>query len=49
VAISFSSTQYNKVLEWLLSQGCNAQPLEPEELIADWKCHIEEMSKMAKG
>jgi predicted DNA-binding transcriptional regulator YafY len=48
VVISFSSTQYNKVLEWLLSHGGNAQPLEPEELIADWKWHIEVMAEMAK-
>jgi hypothetical protein len=38
---------YNKVLEWLLSHGGNAQPLEPEELIADWKWHIEVMAEMA--
>ena len=49
VVITFSSTQYGKVLEWILSQGCNARPLEPSELIDDWKWHIDEMREMAKG
>jgi predicted DNA-binding transcriptional regulator YafY len=45
--ITFTSTQYDKVREWLLSQGCYAKPLEPQELIDDWKWHIKEMRKLA--
>jgi hypothetical protein len=46
--ITFTSTQYDKVREWLLSQGCYAKPLEPEELVDDWKWHIDELKRMAK-
>jgi predicted DNA-binding transcriptional regulator YafY len=45
--IAFTSTQYYKVLEWALSQGCYAKPLEPEVLIRDWKIHVTEMAKTA--
>ena len=47
VVIYFSSTQYHKVLEWVLSRGCTAQPFAPENLVNDWKRHITEMGKMA--
>jgi hypothetical protein len=47
VIISFTSTQYSKVLEWVLSQGCNSLPLAPERLVKDWKLHIDEMKKLA--
>jgi predicted DNA-binding transcriptional regulator YafY len=45
--LDFTSTQYGKVLEWMLSQGANVRPLEPEELVADWKWHIDEMQKLS--
>jgi predicted DNA-binding transcriptional regulator YafY len=45
VLAGFTSTQYEKVLEWVLSQGCNAVPLEPPELVEDWRVHIEYMRK----
>jgi predicted DNA-binding transcriptional regulator YafY len=48
VIITFTSTQYNKVLEWVLSRGCLAEPLEPAILVKDWKLNITEMKKMAK-
>jgi predicted DNA-binding transcriptional regulator YafY len=48
VVIHFSSTQYHKILEWVLSRGCTARPLEPESLVKDWKRHVAEMAKMAK-
>jgi predicted DNA-binding transcriptional regulator YafY len=48
VVIYFSSTQYHKVLEWVLSQGCTAQPFKPEQLVNDWERHIAEMGKMAR-
>jgi predicted DNA-binding transcriptional regulator YafY len=45
--LSFSSAQFNKVLEWVLSQGCAAKPLEPKELVDAWKNNVREMGKMA--
>jgi predicted DNA-binding transcriptional regulator YafY len=46
VIVSFTSTQYNKVLEWVLSRGCTAEPLAPPELIGDWRRHIAGLWKM---
>jgi predicted DNA-binding transcriptional regulator YafY len=43
VTLEFTSGQYEKVLEWVLSRGGNALPLEPPELVADWSGHIETM------
>jgi hypothetical protein len=48
IRINFTSTQYDKVLEWVLSKGCYAMPVEPEQLVADWKWHSAEMWKMKK-
>jgi predicted DNA-binding transcriptional regulator YafY len=47
VVIYFSSTQYAKVLEWVLSRGCAARPFSPKTLVNDWKRHIAEMGRMA--
>ena len=47
VIISFSSTQFDKVFEWMLSRGCTARPLEPEQLVNAWRSNIDEMKKMA--
>ena len=47
VIVSFTSTQFDKVIEWVLSRGCSAQPLEPESLVNLWRINIEEMQKMA--
>jgi predicted DNA-binding transcriptional regulator YafY len=49
VVISFSSTQYNKVLEWALSQGGNARPMEPPELVEDWGWHLDLMKRQLNG
>jgi predicted DNA-binding transcriptional regulator YafY len=46
IRISFTSTQYDKVLEWVLSKGGYAMPLEPEKLVNDWKWHSTEMWKI---
>jgi predicted DNA-binding transcriptional regulator YafY len=46
--ITFSSTQYGKVLEWVLSRGASARPLAPEPLVEDWRRHARAMSRMAK-
>ena len=47
VIISFSSTQFDKVVEWVLSRGWTARPLEPESLVNLWRSTIDEMQKMA--
>ena len=47
VIISFSSTQFDKVVEWVLSRGSTARPLEPETLVNAWRNNIEEMRKQA--
>ena len=46
INIEFTSTQYYKVLRWVLSCGCNAVPKFPKKLVNDWKAHINEMKKM---
>jgi len=45
VNMEFTSTQYDKVLQWVLSNGCNAIPRKPQELVDDWKSHVKEMRK----
>ncbi|MDR0909883.1 MAG: WYL domain-containing protein [Spirochaetaceae bacterium] len=47
VIVSFSSTQYAKVLEWTLSKGAFANPLKPAKLVTDWKAQIAAMRKNA--
>ena len=48
VIMTFTSTQYNKVLDWVLSRGCTAKPYAPEKLVNDWQRHIKEMVKLTK-
>jgi len=48
INIEFTSTQYYKVLRWVLSCGCNAIPKFPKKLVNDWKAHINEMKKMVQ-
>ena len=48
IIISFSSTQFEKVTEWVLARGYTARPLEPELLVNAWLSNIEEMQKMAR-
>jgi len=48
VILSFSSNQYGKVLELILANGRDAVPLEPAELVRDWKENVREMAKRAK-
>jgi len=48
IIITFTSSQFDKVLEWVLSRGCTALPLEPESLVNFWQSNIEEMRKMAR-
>jgi predicted DNA-binding transcriptional regulator YafY len=46
VAIEFTSTQYEKVLKWVLSNGCYAEPRKQKKLVDDWKWHVAEMKRM---
>ena len=48
ITIEFTSTQYAKVLRWVLSCGCTAIPKFPRKLVNDWKGHINEMKKPVK-
>jgi len=47
VKIEFTSTQFDKVLRWVLSCGCNAVPRKPESLVNEWKWNLSEMQKLA--
>jgi predicted DNA-binding transcriptional regulator YafY len=41
--LDFSSTQFEKVLSWVLSFGYSAEPVEPQHLVAAWEWHIKEL------
>lgn len=43
--ITFSSAQSVKVLEWVLSQGGKAKPLEPDWFVEKWEKEIRAMNK----
>jgi len=47
VILSFTSAQYGKVLELVLSNGRDALPLGPAELVQDWKDNLWDMRKRA--
>lgn len=46
--IEFDTVQASKVKEWILSQGCNARPLEPEWLVEEWKEEITTMLELTQ-
>lgn len=46
--MSFTSNQYNPVLDWVLEKGKNVQPLKPERLVKAWKENAIAMAAMAK-
>jgi predicted DNA-binding transcriptional regulator YafY len=46
ITIEFSSTQFGKVLKWVLSCGYNAIPQKPKKLVDEWRRHILEMRKL---
>jgi predicted DNA-binding transcriptional regulator YafY len=48
IIISFTSTQFEKVLEWVLSRGSTALPLEPELLVNCWQNEIGIMQRMVQ-
>jgi len=49
VTIEFTSTQYDKVLKWVLSCGCAAVPRKPQKLVEDWRWHIQKMRKLVSS
>ncbi|GHV43655.1 hypothetical protein AGMMS49546_25890 [Spirochaetia bacterium] len=49
VVISFTSSQYGKVLELALANGGDALPLEPAELVEEWRANLRDMQKRARG
>jgi predicted DNA-binding transcriptional regulator YafY len=49
VIITFTSTQFEKVTEWMFSRGSTARPLEPELLVTTWLKNIEDMQKLANS
>jgi predicted DNA-binding transcriptional regulator YafY len=48
IYIEFTSTQYNKVLSWVLSFGIGASPVEPPDLVEEWTQHILELYEEVK-
>ena len=44
--IEFDSSQFLKIKSWVLSNGCNAKPIQPEWLVKEWKRHVSEMYTM---
>jgi hypothetical protein len=45
--LSFTSTQYDKVVAWVLSRGASAKPLEPKVLVDEWKGCIRKMGELS--
>ena len=45
--IKFSSSQSDKVLEWVLAQGANARPIAPADFVERWKNEIRAMMRNA--
>ena len=46
--IEFDSTQFLKIKSWVLSNGCNAKPIQPAWLVEEWKRHAKEMARIAE-
>lgn len=47
--MTFSSTQWLKVLEWVLSQGANAVPVSPDWFVDEWKSAVGGMAENAEA
>jgi predicted DNA-binding transcriptional regulator YafY len=43
IILSFTGSQYYKVLEWVLAKGAWAVPLKPARLVKDWMWNIKRM------
>ena len=46
--LTFTSSQDDKILEWILSCGSDAKPIEPNEFVQRWKAKISAMAKLAE-
>ena len=46
--IRFTSTQFRPIQYWVLSQGGNAIPREPEWLVEEWQDQIKQMAENAR-
>ena len=46
--LSFTSSQDDKILEWVLSCGADARPVEPSDFVTRWKEKIREMANLAE-
>ena len=45
--LTFTSSQDDKILEWILSCGAEAKPIEPKDFVERWKEKIVAMAKLA--
>lgn len=41
--MTFTSNQYYPVLDWVLEKGQYCIPIEPEQLVNDWKANVKKM------
>lgn len=48
IILSFESNQYYPILNWVMSWGADAIPLEPKEFVQDWKNRVEETFRVSK-
>ena len=46
--VSFTAAQSVMVKEWILSQGCNARPVEPDFFVKEWKQEIRRMAALIR-
>ena len=46
--VSFTAAQSRMVKEWILSQGCNARPVEPDFFVEEWKQEIRRMAALIR-
>ena len=48
VVLEFKTSSFTELVSKILSFGANAVPLEPEELVAEWKNQIDKMKAMSE-
>jgi hypothetical protein len=48
INISFTSHQFGKALQWVLSMGRYARPLAPGELVEEWEKQVRDMFTMTE-
>ena len=46
--LSFTSSQLDKVLQWILALGASARPLAPKELVVNWEKEVKGMCKLVE-